>query len=130
MLSHALIDPLVMTTEQGNTRLLRKFTGNLLIKEAALWCQENNWATLVYCFNSGKNWLRFHDHTGTTTVWIVIDDMMFIGGHIPNIMQGNTEQFALLCPFENALSEWPLEHGWKERKNVKMHKSTPFITRP
>src|SRR6266702_2985808 len=37
------------------------------------------------------------------------------------IVQGNAEQSTFLSALEDALSEWPLKHIWKECEDVEMH---------
>src|SRR5438132_322827 len=111
MLAHALIDPLVVSTEQSEAWLLGQFLSDLLIEKASLRCEIDNRAALMHSFNGSKDWIRFHDHARTTTIGIIIDDMMLIGRGVTNIMQSNAEQIALLRSLQDALAEWSLEHG-------------------
>ena len=54
MLAHPLINALVMSTEQGDTRLLRKFLGDVLVKQPPLRGEQDNRAALIDGLDGGK----------------------------------------------------------------------------
>src|SRR5437588_4316164 len=102
--------------------------GDLRIEEPPLRSQQDNWPTLIDRFGSSKSWFRLHNHAGPTTIGIIIDNMMSICSGLTNIVQRYAEQPPLLRPLDNALSEWPLEHPRKKRKDVEMH-NCPHLLR-
>ena len=91
---------------------------NLLVEKATLWSEQNN--RRRFCLFGGyirfyrlhrfKDGLGLKDHTGSTTIGIVINGMMFIMGIVSNIVNINLNQLLVNSPLENAYAEWVLEH--------------------
>src|SRR6266702_4255731 len=121
VLVHALINSLVVPAEQRHTLLLGKRSSYLLVEEPPLGSQEDDRSTFIDSLYRGKNRLRLHHHTCATAIRIIINDVGLISSDIANIVQGNAEQSTFLSALEDALSEWPLKHIWKECEDVEMH---------
>ena len=66
---------------------LWKYLGIGLGKETSLGCQQNDGAALIDRLDGGKDRLWFHDHARAAAIGVIIDDMVFIGGGIADIMQ-------------------------------------------
>jgi len=122
MLTDALINPLVVSTQQRQARLLRQLARYLLIEKPSLRCHQNDRPALINRFDSGEDRLRLHNHTDATTVGVVIDHVMFVGSGIADIVQGKLQQATLLSAFQDTLRKWPLKHTWEKCENVYTHK--------
>ena len=71
--------------------------------------------------NRRKNRPRLHDHTGATSIGIVVDDVVFITGIIAYIMQDDAEKPSLLRAFQHAFRKRTLEHIREQGENIEMH---------
>ena len=133
-LKHTLINALIMSAQEYEVILLRKFTAHLMVKALSLRCHvENPDASLhilAYMLICLIDRLRLHDHPGTSAIRVIVHLQMLVRGEIPDIRCTNLYYVVLYRPSDDAGVK-PIEHHIrKKRKHMKInHKSSnPSMT--
>src|SRR5438105_9016513 len=122
MLDHALVDTFVMTADDDEMRFWRKFGCELLIETTSAGRHQNDFRLLSFeLFDCSEDRLWFHDHPLPASERRVIDDAMFVGGPIAQVMNPKIDNLIFLRPLHHALAQRRAADFGKEREDVDLH---------
>ena len=101
-----------------------QFLGNRHREGAPLWGKQNHWTNRWRTqnpFHRCKDWLCLHDHPTTTTIRLIICNVVAICSPIADVVHVNPYQASLLGAVHDAGMDIRFKYLWKKRENVESH---------
>ena len=139
MLSHALINTFIATTDQNHSLERRKFRGERLIKATSL-RRKYNYGLLsaaadsicprrhsVERLQTFKDRFRLQDHALAAAERAVIHGAVLVFRKRPQIVNVDFHQARFPCPADNSVIQRPAKKVGKDRENVDLHRGNQSL---
>ena len=130
--NYTMIDPLIMTADDDQMFLLCEFRRETLCETLSLRCHQDH--ETFFCpqrFHRREDRFRFHHHPLPSAEGRIIDDAMFVGCPIAQIVNVEIDNLIFLGSLHHALAERRAADFRKQSQDVDFHERRTFnVQRP
>src|SRR5262249_49883174 len=117
---HTAVPP----TDEEQTLSLRQGFREVLCQYSALRAEEDDVRRAKACLdllNPSHDRLWLHDHASASAIWIIVRDVMAVGGKVAQVVDLYLEQTPLLRALHDTRLQRGRKHLWKNGQDVHFH---------